>query len=473
MNNEEYLITTYDSENFMYTNYKCDVDGKLVSTQDDWSYHQWACAYSDKSKDEMLDYFENHPSCALEFLEHLNSSYVKDSITNLFISDNDKYNGLVGLINSFLSTMGYDDLQYCLSTALSNNLINGEYITDILSAAKTRYGLNNDATTLQWNGNGILFDLHTEQGHKTGDCWLLSCLMSGAQLQEFKDYISSIIKIDNDNKTYTITLHGKDYKYTFEQILKAKELSNGDLDVRAFEMAIRDSLASYGITIVGGDALKFMFAFALNNSPNDKYEPPTLKDLESIRYGNRFGFVGCQKGDVIYFIDQNGKKVPMSSQHAFAIIGADNKFVYIKDPHDSTKTLKLPIEEFYKCQFLTLDLVEFIQQAINPENYKNLQANDVTNNTVSQVGLNEENNSDSNSGSDNTDSTQPPPSIPGAGHYGDTDDYEEPDDEERLNDFIEHGEYARHWSVKVGNGPTTHFFDTDGDGEPDITIEIP
>jgi len=43
------------------------------------------------------------------------------------------------------------------------------------------------------------------------------------------------------------------------------------------------------------------------------------------------------------------------NHHSYAVIGIDDKYVYLKNPHDTEKTMKVPVEHFYNYW----DLVQY------------------------------------------------------------------------------------------------------------------
>ena len=47
--------------------------------------------------------------------------------------------------------------------------------------------------------------------------------------------------------------------------------------------------------------------------------------------------------------DENGEKVPLSAPHAYLALKADEKYLYIQDPHYSTRTLKVELEKIKEC----------------------------------------------------------------------------------------------------------------------------
>lgn len=219
----------------------------------------------------------------------------------------------------------------------------------------------------EWNADGQLFNKNIEQGGE-GDCWFISFLYSASRHPEFIKAYSQNIEINNDEKTYTIKMRGKEYTYTFDQILYANEFSSGDMDVRVLEMAIRDFYAKelgsemYNPMAQGGFMETAAYFFGIdevqnilsvkniNNEFFDKY-------IELIKGKNCICTTSTTVENCEAIDMKSGKTITIDSYHELSLVDADDKYVYIVNPQDTKSELKLDIETFKaNFEFYATDL---------------------------------------------------------------------------------------------------------------------
>lgn len=96
---------------------------------------------------------------------------------------------------------------------------------------------NNDLFIDAANGK---IDKINYQG-KTGDCWLLASLNGIAETPSGKDFISNCISVNPETFDITVKLNGgkNEYVISRDELLKSGNLSKGDFDVRAMEIAFK------------------------------------------------------------------------------------------------------------------------------------------------------------------------------------------------------------------------------------------
>ena len=81
-------------------------------------------------------------------------------------------------------------------------------------------------------------DIPFRQG-QTGDCWLLAGIQSLSMTPQGKKVLDNAVKVDKQgNATVTLKGVGKTYKVTARDLKCSNELSSGDSDVRALEIAM-------------------------------------------------------------------------------------------------------------------------------------------------------------------------------------------------------------------------------------------
>lgn len=218
-----------------------------------------------------------------------------------------------------------------------------------LAAAKKD---NKDIELKEPNGS---IDANFKQGY-TGDCWLLSTIKALASDEKGLEKLNNMISVQKDDEKVTgVTVHlqGKDYIISREELYSSIEYSTGDLDVRALEIAVNrfclensyDDIntgghSGLGYSILLGDADKVK-EFA-KMKPQDFYLGNDF--MNNLKTGNRVGTIGGAYSNT-YAIDvETGEKVKLIGNHEYAITGSDTEFVYLSNPHDSSKKLKLEID---------------------------------------------------------------------------------------------------------------------------------
>lgn len=193
----------------------------------------------------------------------------------------------------------------------------------------------------------------------SGDCWLLASIKSIASSKKGLEMLNNCIKINLD-KSVTVNLKGvgKEYTFSLNDIIGNKQMSTGDLDVRAIEMAVEKYLEE-NVDISGFNneghhayvAYKILLGIGDWN-PKDK-EPPKrnkitdnmIDKLNSNNITMNVTAHGCEKQDII-LQNADGTSGIITRNHCYSVVRADKKFVYLVNPWDTSVTLKMTREEF-------------------------------------------------------------------------------------------------------------------------------
>ena len=203
----------------------------------------------------------------------------------------------------------------------------------------------------------------------TGDCWFLASIKSIINNPVAKAILESQISVDKDeNVTVNLRFVGKKYTFSKEEVEKRTNLSEGDLDVRALEMAVEkyfeEESFSYKFNrlfsnkeALDGNWMNRAYEILLGRDGgllnrtylNSKF---VNKDfIESIKEGKYIATVTGSyhtddlESDVIVK-DKNNTEHSLIYNHAYAIISADDEYVYLVNPWDTSSTLEVPMDVF-------------------------------------------------------------------------------------------------------------------------------
>lgn len=193
-------------------------------------------------------------------------------------------------------------------------------------------------------------DIPFKQG-RTGDCWVLAGLISLDGKPELKKQLENQIQVDLVTKDVTVTLAGVGKKYLIKSdiIEKSNHLADSDGDVRAIEIAIDqyrkecayDEKNSLRLDVSAGAVDQFYKI--LFKDCDIEYR--SLQNDDNFNHSDTAYVMGTQEYS-FSAVDEDGKKVFVSGHHGIAISGSDNEFIFVRDPHNSAKVLKIKREEF-------------------------------------------------------------------------------------------------------------------------------
>ena len=211
-------------------------------------------------------------------------------------------------------------------------------------------------TNIPARPNGKL-DGTFKQGN-TGDCWLLAGIQGLSMTKEGKAILEKSVKVDNKgNATVTLSGVGKTYKITARDLKCSNELSTGDTDIRALEIAMdryfREEIPNGNADIDGNTVSK---AFELLADPQKtlstggkKGVATVLADIQANGLKSRASVTGMS-GNIdpkgMDATNEKGEKVKMYNGHAYTIKSADSNYVYLINPHNTASTIKIPVKQY-------------------------------------------------------------------------------------------------------------------------------
>lgn len=232
---------------------------------------------------------------------------------------------------------------------------------------KTLYRSDTLKTELPTMPNGKL-DGEFRQGD-TNDCWLLAGIKSLSMTKEGKAVLENAIKPDGKgNVDVTFKGIGKTYKITARDLKGSNELSSGDSDVRALEIAMdrhfRETLPD-GVADINENSVSKAFELLADPQKTKSAEgydgvSQIIDEIQKTGMKGKASVTGMS-GNVdptdIDAINENGDFVEMYTCHAYTLKNVDKEYAYLINPHNSSETIKIPLEQ-YKEKFNLISLTD-------------------------------------------------------------------------------------------------------------------
>jgi len=215
--------------------------------------------------------------------------------------------------------------------------------------------------------NGKL-DGEFQQGN-TNDCWLLAGIKGLSMTKEGKTVLENAIKPDGKgNVDVTFKGIGKTYKITARDLKGSNELSSGDSDIRALEIAMdrhfRETLPD-GVADINENSVSKAFELLADPKKTKSAQgydgvSQIIDEIQKTGMKGKASVTGMS-GDIdptdIDAVNENGDFVEMYTCHAYTLKGVDKEYAYLINPHNSSETIKIPLEQ-YKEKFNLLSLTD-------------------------------------------------------------------------------------------------------------------
>lgn len=395
------LATIYDNiaiqGNNSSDNYRKDVDNilsdifsKNVSFKLDYDGNNGCLEVTDKNYS--YAYYHANDSLYLDkqqiasILSHVGVNQLDMSSVETIVVDNGKVfingneangNSPVNIIESSLSSA--QEAAKTVAQTTNNTLTGGEAetvyqdtapVNDCIQEDSFQYVIDPERKSSAENpASGVTglngeIDNTFEQG-QTGDCWLLGSIQAIAQNEKGKQILNDSIKIlDNGNVEVTLKGVNKTYTFTQQEIMGRNELSSGDLDVRALEMAVQkyieenpNEMHSWNDQFEGNTGHT---AFKILVGGSNKYNGLgvifsnttkwniTDKTIDNFNEPGNIAVTSSSSKSNYAFVDGNGTQQELIGRHTYAIKGSDEQNVYLVNPHDTSKIITVPREEYKK-----------------------------------------------------------------------------------------------------------------------------
>ena len=332
----------------------------------------------DLSNDNLLEVMKEYKGAGLFFDAYLNANYWDTTNGTHFIEElKEKSIGYASYLLDIAkkNNIYTEDYEKELNETLVKNDI--KYYTIAIQRLADRIIISTDKNkTLDASKRAIeikepngQIDSNYIQGY-TGDCWLISSIVSMCSDKGILDKLNSLITVNKKDdiiESVTVNIHGNDYTIDYENLKNANEYATGDLDVRALEIALNkfmheNDLGNGDISAgwFSDDAYKYIFGednVEINKFKNENGDFEPEKYLETIKENsnkNILSNIQLNDGESDYLYgkskkhakDEDGKVVRLLYSHTYTYKRLDSEYFYFCDPQNQQKELRIPIEEF-------------------------------------------------------------------------------------------------------------------------------
>lgn len=316
---------------------------------------------------EMIDE-NNVVSVVYKYFVKYNNSSIFNAIThNVFISSDTRANALKHIKDMYMQAMKNkgmytDDIDKAIDGHIDyeKNKLGRMNSKDIDKDMKFIYGRRLAGSVKIFQANGKI-DAEFNQ-KQVKDCWLIAAIKSLSVNPKGQEMLNDLISLD-DKGNVTVKLKGVDKEYIIskEELEGSNEFAEGDLDVRAIEIAIRKYLQEIGDHTNIFKKIKNRFSGA-HIRPQDYDMDKGMHNLSTpyyILFGNSLVSDTQPDNTIIEKIKSGEYSIVVSShsyykvkdfskKHAYATTGADNKYVYLSDPYNTNENLKMTHKDFLK-----------------------------------------------------------------------------------------------------------------------------
>lgn len=212
------------------------------------------------------------------------------------------------------------------------------------------------------NTNGLI-DGNFSQNSKSADCWLLSMIRGFTRSDKGREILNNSLKKLPDG-TIEVNLKGigKKYSISEKELAESNNLANGDMDIRAFEIALdkyfrdtHDPVVGITSSIHMGNPSK-AWTYITGLEDNENFErmymnkdakfvlnEDAIKDFNS---PNKIYIVASKKGVSEEFELPDGKKTKLHNGHSYTVIGSDAQSIKVYDSLGTPTEYSVPKEIF-------------------------------------------------------------------------------------------------------------------------------
>ncbi len=304
-----------------------------------------------------------------KYIDIKNKEEVKDFLLKIFDYQTNKNKDINDLRESYILVIekiireleGYEP-----GEKVSINIYKSDLFNIIRRTWDRKIVTNAQNKKIDQNG---LIDRDFEQGN-VGSCWLLSSIKSLASNPQIAQMLNANITIDEEGNTHVKLLGpNKTYIVTREELLSHSDYSMGDYDIRAIEIAVNKYLLEERKEDVDGgtqfDAMNILLGNSITTittagytnlleiKNNNKFEKalnekiieklPELVEHKNLVFSMGLGL--CVSENIEGEIIGENRSTTLSIRHGYGVVDIDKDYIYISNPHDSKKTIKVLLKD--------------------------------------------------------------------------------------------------------------------------------
>lgn len=231
-----------------------------------------------------------------------------------------------------------------------------EYLDSYINKLNSRHNTTLDNVS---KPNGKI-DEEFSQG-QTGDCWLVASIKAIAQTPKGLEILNDSLSVDDKgNVTVTLKGAGKSYVITPEELKGNNQLTSGDADVRAIEIAmdkyfqeergvrerldLNGNLPQVAFKLLTGKGGRNEFSDTFGRIPDFWFND---SQIDNFNKENHVAVVFTSKKEDMSFDSHTGDEtVTLISNHAYTVKGSDEENVYLINPWDTSAVITVPRDKF-------------------------------------------------------------------------------------------------------------------------------
>ena len=201
-----------------------------------------------------------------------------------------------------------------------------------------------------------------------GDCWALAGIKALAMNPKGLDILNNSLKLDK-NGNIQITLKGvnKTYIITKSDLEKYKsKYSYGDADIRALEIAIDKYMQENGNTLLGlidnnmkkdiNSNKTTLLYYLLTGKGKENAIDNAIQNIDGFvhtdeeidEYNKQDKIIVVRTSSFINNKYLNGGKDLIMSNHAYTVVKSDKDYVYLINPHNTSRTFPITRSDYKK-----------------------------------------------------------------------------------------------------------------------------
>ncbi len=318
--------------------------------------------------------------------QHNDTSLLTDIIEERGLSTDTRKAYITHIVNAYLTfaknkNINVNDLEQKFNKEIKYQMnkvgfANADYLNTFIKQLEDRIDAGSCTKNTSITKPNGKIDEDFKQGY-TGDCWLLASIKAIASRPKGLQILNDSVKVNNDGSV-TVTLKGVNKTYTIskEELESNVQLSSGDSDVRAIEIAVNkyfeEERRVAGKLDINGNWMTTAYKILVGDNNIDDGENnilqfyinglETYKEIDDdlindFNNPNKVFTVSTHGNKERIELDSSSSEQVLIKNHAYAIIRSDSEYVYLVNPWNSGSELKVTREQF-KEFFIVINKME-------------------------------------------------------------------------------------------------------------------